>query len=111
MKDGCLDNVKIKSVTKSDKVKSITNDYIEAFVWENEIQDLFGINFDSIAIDFKGNFYTLSKDNPMSGVGPEAMERKQKQAKIKAALAAKKQKEKQSKHKEENTIEDKKEAK
>lgn len=93
MKDGCLENIKIKEVTNKNIIDSITEDYIEAFVWENEIHDLFGVKFKNIAIDFKGNFYNLAQSTPMSIVSPQAIERKQKQAKINQALAAKKAKE------------------
>lgn len=40
MKDGLLDNVKVQAVTEKDTVESITDEFIEAFVWENEIHDL-----------------------------------------------------------------------
>lgn len=93
MKDGKLDNVKIESVSEKDTVASITDQFIEAFVWENEIHDLFNIQFDGIAIDFKGTFYKTSTDAPFTVISPEAAERKEKQAKIDAAMSAKKAKE------------------
>ena len=40
MKDGLLENVKVRGLTNKDTVPSITDDFIEAFVWENEIHDL-----------------------------------------------------------------------
>lgn len=40
MKDGKLENLKVQAVTEKDTVQSITDSYIEAFVWENEIHDL-----------------------------------------------------------------------
>lgn len=89
MKDGLLQNVKVCGLTKKDTVPSITDDYIEAFVWENEIHDLWDIKFKGIAIDFKGKFYKVAKKAPMTVVGPEVLERREKQAKLEAAMAAK----------------------
>jgi ech hydrogenase subunit D len=36
---------------------SITKSYFAAFTYENEMQDLFGIKVEGLALDFKGNFY------------------------------------------------------
>ena len=96
MKDGKLENLKIEAVTEKDKVPSITNEFIEAFVWENEIHDLFNIKFDGIAIDFKGTFYATSVDKPFTIISPEVLERREKQAKIDAAMAAKAAKDKKA---------------
>lgn len=38
-----------------------------AFLYENEIHDLYGINFKGITIDYKGNFYLVDKKFPQSG--------------------------------------------
>lgn len=92
MKDGKLENLKVQAVTEKDTVQSITDCYIEAFVWENEIHDLWNINFKDIAIDFKGTFYKVATDAPMTIISPEVLERREKQAKIEAAMAAKKAK-------------------
>ena len=45
MKDGLLDNAVIEALPKDAEVPSITDLYLEAFVCENEIHDLFGITF------------------------------------------------------------------
>lgn len=42
------------------KVPSITDSYLCAFFFENETHDLFGVDFEGIAIDFQGNFYQVS---------------------------------------------------
>ena len=39
------------------KVPSISKVYLAAFAVENEIQDLFGLRFDGIAIDYEGRFF------------------------------------------------------
>ena len=97
MKDGQLDNVKIKNIKKATKIKSITDHYLQAFVWENEIHDLFGLEFDGIAIDFEGTFYKTAVKEPMTIVDKETIARKEKQAKIKAAMAAKNKKQEEAK--------------
>lgn len=107
MKDGKLENLKIEAVTEKDKVPSITNEFIEAFVWENEIHDLFNIHFDGIAIDFKGTFYATSVDKPFTIISPEVLERREKQAKIDVAMAAKAAKDKKAAPKKEDKEEGK----
>lgn len=105
MKDGKLDNVKIEAVTDKDTVPSISNEFIEAFVWENEIHDLWNVKFSDIAIDFAGTFYNVAVDSPMTIVSPESLARKEKQKKIEAAMAAKKAKVKKDDKKEEGSAE------
>jgi len=54
------------------ELHSVTAIYSYAFVYENEIHDLFGITFKNISLDFGGNFYKLSKKtpwNPVTGKG------------------------------------------
>ena len=57
------------------KVPSVSGIYWGAFVYENEIHDLYGITVTGINIDFKGTFYrtavkhafsvtTVKEDNP-----------------------------------------------
>ena len=80
MKDGVLENYTIQDVTKDTAVPSITDQFLAAFVFENEVHDLFGINVKGIAIDFGGTFYQLSQKEPMTIISPE-----QKAAREKAA--------------------------
>ena len=47
-------------------VASITGHYPEAFVFENEAHDLFGVDFDGIAIDYGGDFYKVAVAYPMN---------------------------------------------
>ena len=71
MKDGVLENYTIQDVTKDTAVPSITDQFLAAFVFENEVHDLFGINVKGIAIDFGGTFYQLSQKEPMTIISPE----------------------------------------
>ncbi len=61
MKDGVLEVFTIKGVQKGMPIPSITDNFIAAFVFENEIHDLFGVEIRNIAIYFKGNFYAVSQ--------------------------------------------------
>lgn len=53
-------NLKIKLVDLNIEVPSISSIYWCAFLYENEIHDLFGVKFKDIALDYKGNFYRTS---------------------------------------------------
>ena len=53
-------------VTVEDTVPAISPLFLAAFVFENETHDLYGINIEGIAIDFKGNFYQVALDKPMT---------------------------------------------
>jgi Ni,Fe-hydrogenase III component G len=61
----CCDNYNVH-VHSDDTVPAISPLFLAAFVFENETHDLFGINIDGIAIDFKGNFYQVALDRPMA---------------------------------------------
>lgn len=47
-------------------VPSITAIYACAFLYENEMHDLFGIEVSNINIDFKGTFYKLAVKRPFN---------------------------------------------
>ena len=83
MKDGVLQNNKVERVNKGDVIPSITGEFLAAFVFENEVHDLFGVDIRDIAIDFGGNFYALAQSEPMTIISPA-----QKAAREKARAAA-----------------------
>ena len=101
--DGALSNYEVKGVKKTDVVPSITGNFLAAFVFENEIHDLFGVTIEGIAIDFGGKFYQLAQSEPMTIISPAQKAARQmadfeerfagtdpeKLARIKAAFAAK----------------------
>ncbi len=89
MKDGLLENDTVKAVGADDTVPSITDLFLEAFVCENEIHDLYGVAIENIAIDFGGMFYQLAEKAPMTVVSPEQLAAREKAKKIAAAKAAK----------------------
>ncbi|OHD12043.1 MAG: hypothetical protein A2086_04130 [Spirochaetes bacterium GWD1_27_9] len=53
-------------VNKNSDIHSITHIYLGAFLYENEIVELFGLNIRNIAIDFKGNLYKKSIPHPFN---------------------------------------------
>jgi len=62
-KDLVLYQYKLK-VKDGEDVESITGSYWNAFVYENEVHDLFGINFLHNALDFGGGFFKTSIPTP-----------------------------------------------
>ncbi|WP_400204117.1 NADH-quinone oxidoreductase subunit C [Candidatus Methanomassiliicoccus intestinalis] len=62
-KDLSLQNLK-STVSYEASIPSITEIYWPAFIYENEIHDLFGINFTDSKLDYHGNFFKLSKPTP-----------------------------------------------
>ena len=48
-------------------VRSITPVYWAAFVYENEVHDLFGVEFEDSKLDYKGNFFRMSAKTPWKG--------------------------------------------
>ena len=88
MKDGLLENDTVAAVGADDAVPSITDLFLEAFVCENEIHDLYGVAIENIAIDFGGMFYQLAEKAPMTVVSPEQLAAREKAKKIAAEEAA-----------------------
>lgn len=62
-KDLSLQNLKLQFHT-SQYTKYNQEIYWPAFIYENEIHDLFGINFTDSKLDYHGNFFKLSKPTP-----------------------------------------------
>jgi len=64
-KDCVLENLRL-IVPEEGSVMSVTSQYWYAFVWENEIHDLFGLNVEFIApeVDYGGKFFHLAKPMP-----------------------------------------------
>ena len=55
------------------RIPSISGVYWCAFTYENEISDLFGIQVDGNALDFRGTFYTTTVKHPfIQDGGPAA---------------------------------------
>lgn len=62
-KDHELTNLRI-TVPEEEEVQSITGDYWCAFIYENEMHDLFGIKIVNNELDYGGHFFTVSEPTP-----------------------------------------------
>ena len=62
-KDYTLTNLLV-TLPKGKDALSITSIYWPAFIYENEIQDLFGIKFKHSALDYGGHFFKLHEPTP-----------------------------------------------
>ena len=54
------------NVEPQQEVPSISAIYPCAFIYENEIHDLFGINVTGINVDYQGNLYRLRQKTPFA---------------------------------------------
>lgn len=82
-------NYCVHGVKPETHIPSVTKFYLVAFPFENEAHDLFGVQVDDIAIDFKGGFYKVAMDKPMTVISPVQKAAREKAAKLAAAKAAK----------------------
>ena len=64
-KDYKLTNYRI-TVKQDTEIPSISGVWFGAFVYENEIHDLYGLHVKGINIDFKGTFYKTAIKHPFS---------------------------------------------
>ena len=63
-KDHVLTNLRLDVKIDVDEVESITGFYWPAFIYENEIHDLFGVQFNHNALDYKGTFFRIAEETP-----------------------------------------------
>lgn len=56
-------------VADGEEIESITSIYPYAFLYENEMRDLFGLRIRNIAVDFKGELYQMKTAVPFAGGG------------------------------------------
>ena len=59
-------NLRVELPLSGAKLPSVTGIYWNAFLYENEMADLFGIKVEGINIDYKGNFYRIAKKTPFN---------------------------------------------
>jgi len=52
------------NLEENTEIMSISNIYTPAFLYENEIHDLFGVQIKLISLDYKGNFYRTETKTP-----------------------------------------------
>lgn len=65
--NGRLTNLRLSLAGEAPRVASISAIYGCAILYENEIHDLFDVQVDGMAVDFKGNLYKLSVRFPFGG--------------------------------------------
>lgn len=53
-------------VPEEEEITSITGIYYAAFIYENELKDLFGIKIRHIKLDYEGHFYQLATPTPFN---------------------------------------------
>ncbi len=87
-----LKNVRF-SVAPGEEVPSISVIYPNAFLYENEIHDLFGVPVSHIALDYRGTLYRTALSTPFSIENVKLPEppKQKKQASVKRTEAVKKE--------------------
>ena len=73
IKDNSLATLKFFSGS-DEAVESISCLYSYAFLYENEIKELFGVNIINMNLDFNGNFYETSIKRPFAMQPAESVE-------------------------------------
>lgn len=68
-KAGALLHLRLLAVP-GEKVPSISGVYFPAFLYENEIQEQFGVNFEGKVVDFKGTLYKTAVRVPFAVAAP-----------------------------------------
>jgi hypothetical protein len=87
--DGVMENYRVRGVQESVDVPSLQPFFISLFPFENEANELFGVNIVNMKIDFGGHLYALAQSKPMTIISPAQKAAKDKAAKIARAKAAK----------------------
>jgi ech hydrogenase subunit D len=64
--DRQLTNLRLSLPGEAPRLPSVSAIYFCAVLYENEIHDLFDVQVDGLAIDFKGNFYKTSVKFPFA---------------------------------------------
>lgn len=62
-KDHVLTNLRLV-IPEEVELMSITGIYWAAFIYENEMQDLFGVKFKHMALNYGGHFFKVSQPTP-----------------------------------------------
>jgi len=65
-KDYSFVNLRIVISSIDIEIPSVSHIYWSAFLYENEISDLYGIKIKNMAIDYKGNFYRTTVKFPFN---------------------------------------------
>jgi ech hydrogenase subunit D len=68
-RDDRFEHLRLALPLENPSVPSITPHYFGAFAYENEIHDLFGIDFPGLKLDYCGNFFKLQVNRPFAAAG------------------------------------------
>lgn len=63
-KANILKNYKVTIDAKTPEIQSVTAIYPYAFIYENEMRDLFGVTFKNLALDYGGKFFKIAEETP-----------------------------------------------
>jgi ech hydrogenase subunit D len=69
-RDGQLLSLRLQVSEGDARVPSITSVYWGAFLYENELHDLFALQVDGLAVDFKGHLYETVVKFPFGSTKP-----------------------------------------
>lgn len=62
-------------IAEETEILSISHIFFAAFLYENEMKDLFGVKIKDISIDYEGNLYRMALKTPFNPK-PENLEKK-----------------------------------
>lgn len=65
-KDNRFEHLRVSLPLEKPALPSITGIYFGAFAYENEMHDLFGIDFEGLKLDYQGNFFKTSVKKPFA---------------------------------------------
>jgi ech hydrogenase subunit D len=74
VKDNAIKNLKVTIDDRAPLIQSVTSIFGYAFIYENEMHDLFGIKFKNLSLDYGGKFFKIAVEtpwNPAFGKGDE----------------------------------------
>ena len=63
-KDNNIKSLKVTIDDKAPELQSVSGIYGYAFIYENELHDLFGITFKNLSLDYGGKFFKVSQGTP-----------------------------------------------
>jgi len=63
-KDNLLKNYKVLVDAGAPELQSVTAIYPYAFIYENELHDLFGVKFRNLSLDYGGTFFRIAEKTP-----------------------------------------------
>lgn len=59
-------SLRVRVPLEESRLESISGIYQNAFIYENEINDLFGVKVEGMSVDYKGNFYRTKIKTPFN---------------------------------------------